>query len=311
MPERALTDEVKAVATEMGADLVGIAPVERFAEAPLPASPLGHLPGARSVIVAAIHHPDACVELSGDPTVHDMGAYGPIQGDMNMKLGSIAFAIGRLLERRGHPTMPIVPTNVWRYREWPGVPTPFTADLSQRHAGVAAGLGQIGWNGLFLSPEYGPRQRLVSIITQADLVASPMYDGPNLCDDCYLCVDKCPTRSISRERTVTVRIGGREFTYGYLDKWRCSWSEHWGIDAYLPLPDVVEEHAIVEALAKHGQRGGAMGACLRFCMPPHLRRADPDYSPAYRRERRAERGVADRRSRETERDYGTRPSRPD
>ncbi|MFQ6099499.1 MAG: hypothetical protein ACE5O2_17335 [Armatimonadota bacterium] len=285
MSERALTNQLKALATDMGADLVGVAPVERFEEAPLPVSPRGHIPNARSVFVAAIHHPDACVELSGDPTVHDMGTYGPVQGDMNMKLGAIAFAVGRLLERRGYTSLPIVPTNVWRYREWPGVPTPFTADLSQRHAGVAAGLGQIGWNGLFLSPEYGPRQRLVSVITEAELAPSPMYDGPDLCDDCFLCVEKCPTDSISRDRTVTIRVGGREFTYGLLDKWRCSWSEHWGIDAYLDLPDVVDEEAVLEALDRHGRRGGEMGACLRFCMPPHLRQSEPEYSPAYRRQR--------------------------
>ena len=72
---RELTDRVKNLAIELGADLVGVAPVERFKNAPLRMSPKGLLPGARSVVVAAIHHPDACIELDGEPTAHDMGPY--------------------------------------------------------------------------------------------------------------------------------------------------------------------------------------------------------------------------------------------
>lgn len=33
--------------------------------------------------------------------------------------------------------------------------------FSNRHAAVAAGLGEIGWNGFCLTPDNGPRQRFV------------------------------------------------------------------------------------------------------------------------------------------------------
>ena len=62
-----------------------------------------------------------------------------------------------------------------------------------RAAAVAAGLGEIGWNGLFLSAEFGPRQRVVSVVTDVELEPTPMYDGPPLCDRCMACVEDCPT----------------------------------------------------------------------------------------------------------------------
>ena len=49
MSEVELTKVVKEYAQSQGADLVGIAPVERFKEAPLRMSPQGLLPSAQSV----------------------------------------------------------------------------------------------------------------------------------------------------------------------------------------------------------------------------------------------------------------------
>ena len=67
-----LTELVQQEARSLGADLVGVAPAERFQGAPLRMSPQGLLPEARSVIVAAIHHLDAAVELGGEPSPHDI-----------------------------------------------------------------------------------------------------------------------------------------------------------------------------------------------------------------------------------------------
>ncbi len=43
------------------------------------------------------------------------------------------------------------------------------APFSHRHAAVAAGLAEFGWNNLVVSPDYGPRIRWVSVITRAEL----------------------------------------------------------------------------------------------------------------------------------------------
>ncbi|HEX68530.1 MAG TPA: epoxyqueuosine reductase, partial [bacterium] len=179
-----LTEEVKNYARRLGADLVGIAPVERFKNAPLKMSPQGLFPEGKSVIVVGIHHLDCAVELGGFPTPHDMGPYGIQSSAMNPILDNISFKIARFLEDRGYKTMPIAATNMWRYRPYKDLDVPFAPDLAHRYAAVAAGLGEIGWSGLFLSPEFGPRQRITSIITEAELVPDPMYNGERLCDRC-------------------------------------------------------------------------------------------------------------------------------
>ena len=60
-----MTQLVKAFAHELGVDLVGFANIERFDEAPIKMSPKGIMPTAKTVIVCAVHHPDATIELEG------------------------------------------------------------------------------------------------------------------------------------------------------------------------------------------------------------------------------------------------------
>jgi hypothetical protein len=56
---------------------------------------------------------------------------------------------------------------------------------------VAAGLGEFGLNNLLLTPQYGPRVRLESMITTAELAPDPLCEGP-IClgvDACGVCLE--------------------------------------------------------------------------------------------------------------------------
>jgi len=46
--------------------------------------------------------------------------------------------------------------------------------FSQRHAATRAGLGEFGFSNIVLTPEFGHRVRLVSIITEAELEPDPL-----------------------------------------------------------------------------------------------------------------------------------------
>ena len=71
----------------------------------------------------------------------------------------------------------------------------YTGIYQHKSAAVAAGLGWIGKSALFISPEHGPRVRLATVLTDAELPcdAIPMASR---CGNCTLCVKACPSGAI-------------------------------------------------------------------------------------------------------------------
>ena len=277
-----LSEEVKDKTVELGADLVGIAPVERFKNAPDRLKPTDLLPSAKSVIVAGIHHPDACVELGGEPSPHDTGSYDVQCTAMNPMLDDLSFLLARFLEGKGYKTLPISASNIWRYYGYKDLKLNFAPDLVHRYAAVAAGLGEIGWSGLFLSPQFGPRQRVVSIITEAELIPTPMYSGKALCDKCMECVKHCPTDAFRKEvkKINKIEIGGKTFRFPDTNKWRCSWAENFALSLDLKIPEKIDEKVILQTMEKYGRRDGEEGSCLKYCMVPDRRYYEVDYTSA-------------------------------
>ena len=282
-----LTLAVKEYAYKIGADLCGIANVERYDDAPIKMSPQGILPSAKSVIVCAVHHPDAAIELGGEKHPQEIGPYS-IQYIMNDKLDHLSFSIARMLDDLGYKAVPIASSNIWRYRGYKEMEATFAPDISHIYSGVCAGLGELGWNGLCITPEYGARNRFVSIITDAELTPTPLYSGEKLCDLCGECIRKCPTNAYRKEVNGTKKIvvEGKEHVFCNKNLWRCAWGEHFDIDLDLPIPDVVDEKVLLDYVAKYGMRGGEFGVCLKVCLPKHLRQWDEDYCKKTARRKR-------------------------
>ena len=286
--ENKLTLSVKELAYRLGADLVGIANIERYQNAPIRMSPQGILPTAKSVIVCAVHHPDAAIELDGEIHPQVMGPYR-IQYIMNDKLDVLSFKIARMLDDLGYQTVPIASSNIWRYRGYKEMSdTTFAPDISHIYGAVCAGLGELGWNGLCITPEFGARNRFVSIITEAELTPTPLYNGPKLCDLCGECIRKCPTNAYRKETNGTKKIvvEGKEHVFCNKNLWRCAWGEHFDIDLDLPIPEKVDEQVLLDYVAKYGQRGGEFGVCLKVCLPKHLRNWDTEYCKKTARRKR-------------------------
>lgn len=67
------------------------------------------------------------------------------------------------------------------------------------HLGALAGLGEVGRQGLLITPEYGPNLRLFTIITDYPFT----LDRPNIfgvadyCETCQRCINECPAKAIS------------------------------------------------------------------------------------------------------------------
>src|SRR6056297_522696 len=67
---------------------------------------------------------------------------------------------------------------------------------------IDAGLGQLGRNGILITPEYGPSVRLAKVLTDMPLDHDyPIDFGiTEFCSNCLLCAEKCPSQSISYEK---------------------------------------------------------------------------------------------------------------
>ncbi len=65
---------------------------------------------------------------------------------------------------------------------------------------IDAGLGELGRNGILLTPKFGPRVRLAKVITDMPLsIDSPISFGvKEFCEACMTCADDCPSGSITK-----------------------------------------------------------------------------------------------------------------
>ncbi len=290
-----LTEDLKAYARELGVDLMGVAPVSRWEKAPLEHSPLGIMPESRSVFVCGLHFLDANTELAAE---EDPRRPGPGYSEMNatFRLSDIGLLLARWLQAREQRALAIPCTLLWAYRPLAGAERGWMADLVQYYAAVAAGLGEIGWHNLCITPEYGTRQRFMTVVTDAELDPSPMYEGEPLCDKCLLCAQNCPTGCFEKEVNgmCSVEIEGHTYTFPNRNLWRCAIGENFTYDVFQPQPEHVTEETlqaqIEEAVRNHPERliSWKMGMCLKWCVPPQRRYFDLDYCHSPRRRRDVE-----------------------
>jgi len=284
MSDRVLTEQVRSLVLGQGMDLVGFGPVERWKNAPFLLSPKAILPESKIVIVGAIHITDTWTEMGGEPEPQDRSAGGWM--DQNSFMDRVAYRTVRFLSDIGYQAIAIASSNIWRYREFPGIPSLFAPDLSHIHAAAAAGLAEIGWSGLAITPEFGSRCRFISIVTDADLVPTPMYSGPKLCDRCMDCVRTCPSAALRKDFNASphrVEIGGKVYEYANKNIWRCAWAEHFNLDLNsenLKKWDHISEAEILKELKEKGTRNHERGVCQKYCVPPHLRTKEPSFGRA-------------------------------
>lgn len=285
--DRGLTGRLRDLAIDrLGVDLLGVAPTARFEHAPEGSRPGDFLPQATCVVVLATRIPNGAIEVAGhyDEPGKTLGPYmwyGYVVP--NWDLSRVAAGVARFLEDKGFKALPFPPTGI-NYKFGT------RADFSHRHAAVAAGLGVFGLNGLVLTPEFGSRQRFVSILTDAPLAASPMYDGQPLCrpDVCRReCIRSCPTRAFTRR--VTVTIGDRTFEYTGVQPVKCKWlfpeKGYRRTEVAMPPDPTEEDYDAVMASTKPHPFDAALnqftfvpqcGACLFRCPSPGFAESQPD-----------------------------------
>ena len=176
-----LSERIKKIAVEAGAELVGFAPTHKFeAVAPSGHKPSNLLPKARSLIVLAGGN-----KLNEDR--HYVRGIGSLSTLIHIELkNSVKLerrrtrtciqAVHDFLTMNGYKA--VVETHGW------------FDTLSFKQAAIQAGLGIEGTGTFVIHPKFGTINVLACIVTDAVL----SYDTPmvlDLCGNCIICIQAC------------------------------------------------------------------------------------------------------------------------
>ncbi|NLJ35579.1 MAG: hypothetical protein GX358_05000 [candidate division WS1 bacterium] len=213
-------------------DKIGVANIERFDAAPADMHPRNIMPEARSVVVFLKRI------LRGTCRGVDEGTHWPSYHiysytGLSRMLSVANYRLARFIEQHGFDATSLSP--IATSREFgpaappprPGMP-PREVVLQHRIAATLAGLGEIGWSKVFLTPEFGPRQRLGVLLTTAELEPDPIVTGV-LCDRCKRCVAECPAGAIDPDRSVAIEVEGHRIEWTDLDLGKCKLT-HFGLN---------------------------------------------------------------------------------
>ena len=203
-----IDEELREYAEALGVELYGVASAADYArDFPNKPQPTRFVENARSIIIVGLPYEPGTVatvlrpELSGlraraaeqvsTSGVQPVGAERYFLTEENQVLGHeltwIGYKMAKFLRRRGWNAL-YLPSGKQdpRFR---------TAPFYHMPAMHLAGLGTLGQNCSILTPEFGPRVFVTSIITDCPLSAGkPMAE--EMCDHCDLCVDSCPAGAI-------------------------------------------------------------------------------------------------------------------
>jgi len=183
------TQKTKDRITGLGAHLVGIADIEALRK--LSTNPPDLLNPFSKAVSIALALPLATFEQISD---HPTPIYKSIYQTANLILDQIAFRSAMGLQNDGFYSLPIPASQVLDKENW-------SAAISHKAVARMAGLGWQGKNLLLITPQYGSRVRLVTVLTTAPLNG----DKPqkNRCGDCTACQDACPAQAIKGINTKT------------------------------------------------------------------------------------------------------------
>jgi epoxyqueuosine reductase len=183
-----MKDKIRQFALNLGVDDVGFAAVSDYKS---PQSPKIEtiFPEAKSIVVACIKEmshidsPNPQIAMGGRMAVQEFGM-------------STNYKLAKFLEKECGARAMSVPLS------YPLDLTPqntrSVADVSLRHAAVAAGLGVFGRHNLVIHPRLGPRVVFMAVLTDLALPSDPPVKE-ELCTRCNICVEGCPASALDNE----------------------------------------------------------------------------------------------------------------
>lgn len=181
-------NEIKKVLQDLGADICGIAPIERFRNAPEGFNPKDIFPECKSVIVFAKRLPAASM-LCGNRVV-----YTHVTISTFKELDSICLNACCHLDKLGIGAVAIPSDDPYEY--WNEEKKQGKGILSLKHAGELAGIGVIGKNTLLVNKDLGNMMQLGALLIDREVEYDSTIIETYCNDKCRVCLENCPKQAI-------------------------------------------------------------------------------------------------------------------
>lgn len=217
--------DVKMIAKEFGADLVGIAPIDRFKELPADRNPSSIFPECKSVIVLGRR------VLRGSLRGIEEGTnFGSTYGCFGLRylednfLSKTTYDLTCWIEQQAFEAVPL-----FGYGE-EGMPKAIPVEEGKpapnvivdfEFAAQAAGIAEMGLGRFLITPEFGTRQRLAIILTDCELEPDEIRKK-SICGDCKACIEACPLGAYDLSKKEKIGVDGHEVEVVSIDYSICA-----------------------------------------------------------------------------------------
>jgi len=179
--------EINDLAYASGADICGIASIERFINAPEGFHPHDIFQDTKSVIAFARRVP------AGPMKSKNLFSYSISDEIATDQIRHITYNLALKLEDSGYIAVPVYtePYSYWDKETLTG-----KGDLSLKHAGHLAGLGVFGNNHLLYNYKYGNMIKLGAVLINAEVEPDEIQTFSFCRESCSLCIKNCPSGAL-------------------------------------------------------------------------------------------------------------------
>lgn len=189
---------------------------------------LRHLPYGISLVYPLLN--SVIDQINDTPTFNYFHHYRTV----NANLDRLALITAEYIQRKGYNAYTIAASQSVKDET-----DKYTGIFQHKTVAAASGMGWIGKSGLLVTPEYGPRVRLATVLTDMKLEVSNIPQFPG-CGNCMSCVNACPAMALTGNNYVS------------------------GADR----STVIDARACSEYMKRNFQhigRGSVCGVCIKVC----------------------------------------------